>query len=122
MSSKIEVAIVDDHTMVIEGLKALLANYDTVTVGHTFMKGLDAYAHLSKNNTDIVLVDINLPDISGIELCGKLVSMHPEIKIIGISTHNDASMIRQMVHSGAKGYLIKNASADELYAAVERVY
>jgi len=121
MSNKIEVIIVDDHPMVIEGLKSLLSDYDILAVTHTFNTGKDAYDYLSVNACDVVLMDINLPDISGIELCGKLCAANPGIKILGMSTYNDASIIRQMVHKGAKGYLIKNASAKELYAAIEKV-
>ncbi|MFT3949737.1 MAG: response regulator transcription factor [Agriterribacter sp.] len=122
MNNKIEVIIVDDHPMVIEGLKSLLSNYDILSVTHTFTKGREAYEYLSGNNCDVVLMDINLPDISGIELCDKVSTVNTKLKILGMSTHNDASIIRQMVHKGAKGYLIKNASADELYTAIENVY
>ncbi|MCC6288603.1 MAG: response regulator transcription factor [Chitinophagaceae bacterium] len=122
MNSKIEVIIVDDHPMVIEGLKSLLSNYDILSVTHTFTKGMEAYDYLLANDCDVVLMDINLPDISGIELCGKVSAANTKLKILGMSTHNDASIIRQMVHKGAKGYLIKNASADELYTAIENVY
>jgi DNA-binding NarL/FixJ family response regulator len=123
MSSKIEIVIVDDHPMVIEGLKALLSNYnDTLTVTHTFTSGKEAYEYLSGGGDRVVLMDINLPDISGIELCEKLFAVNPKIKILGISTYNDASIIRQMVHKGARGYLMKNASAIELYTAIENIY
>lgn len=122
MSSNIEIIIVDDHPMVIEGLKSLLSNYDILVVTHTFTSGNEAYAYLSVNSCDIVLMDINLPDMNGIELCDKLCRTNPQLKILGMSTYNDASVIRQMVNKGAKGYLIKNASADELYAAIENVY
>jgi DNA-binding NarL/FixJ family response regulator len=122
MSNKIEIVIVDDHPMVIEGLKSLLSNYDTLSVKHTFTKGKEAYEYLSEDADHVVLMDINLPDISGIELCEKLFAANPKIKILGMSTYNDASIIKQMVHKGARGYLIKNASANELYTAIENVY
>ncbi|MBX3254319.1 MAG: response regulator transcription factor [Chitinophagaceae bacterium] len=122
MNNKIEIIIVDDHPMVIEGLKSLLSNYDILSVTHTFTRGKDAYEYLSAHAGGVVLMDINLPDINGIELCDKLCSVNPVIKILGMSTHNDASIIKQMVHKGARGYLIKNASAEELYAAIENVY
>lgn len=122
MNNKIEVIIVDDHPMVIEGLKSLLANYDILSVTHTFTRGKEAYEYLSLSKCDVVLMDINLPDINGIELCDKVCSANNRVRIIGMSTYNDASIIRQMVHKGAKGYLIKNASAEELYTAIENVY
>lgn len=121
MNNKIEVIIVDDHPMVIEGLKALLSNYDVLTVSHTFTKGKEAYEYLSVNSCDVVLMDVNLPDINGIELCDKLSSVNADLRILGMSTYNEASIIRQMIQNGAKGYLLKNASAKELYNAIENV-
>lgn len=121
MSNKIEVIIVDDHPMVIEGLKSLLSNYDILTVTHTFTRGDDAYEYLSVNSCDVVLMDINLPDINGIELCHKVCAANGGLRILGMSTYNDASIIRQMIQKGAKGYLLKNASANELYTAIEKV-
>ncbi|MFT4024579.1 MAG: response regulator transcription factor [Flavihumibacter sp.] len=122
MSNRIEVVIVDDHLMVIEGLKALLSGYDELTVTNSFTLGMDAYTYLLQHPGAVVLMDINLPDINGIELCEKLAAADPRLKIIGMSTYNDASVIRQMVQKGARGYLIKNATADELHDAIENVY
>lgn len=121
MNNKIELIIVDDHPMVIEGLKALLSSYDILSVTHTFTTGKEAYEYLSAGNCDVVLMDINLPDINGIELCGKLCAANPKLRILGMSTYNDPTIIRQMIHKGAKGYLLKNASAKELYMAIENV-
>ena len=122
MNSKIDVVIVDDHPMVVEGLKSLLSNFDTLRATHTFTNGREAYAYLSAAGSQVVLMDINLPDINGIELCGQLLAANPALKILGISTYNDPSMIKQMVQKGARGYLIKNASGNELCTAIETVY
>ncbi len=108
--------------MVIEGLKSLLSAYDTLSVTYTFTKGKEAYRFLEDGVCDVVLLDINLPDINGIELCEKLTARNSHIRILGMSTYNDASIIRQMVHKGARGYLLKNASPDELLQAIEQVY
>lgn len=122
MNQPIEIIIIDDHPMVIEGLKSLLSAYDTLSVTHTFTKGKEAYEFLEDGTCDVVLLDINLPDINGIELCEKLTTRNSKIRILGMSTYNDASIIRQMVHKGARGYLLKNASPDELLQAIEQVY
>lgn len=122
MIQPIEIIIIDDHPMVIEGLKSLLSVYEHLLVTHTFTKGNEAYNFLEEGYCDVILLDINLPDVNGIELCGKLKSRDHNVKILGMSTYNDASIIRQMVHKGARGYLLKNASPEDLLEAIEQVF
>jgi DNA-binding NarL/FixJ family response regulator len=81
----------------------------------------DAIPFLKKNQIDVILLDINLPDISGIDLCKKIHKEFPEIKILGISTFSERSYISRMIENGASGYLIKSASGDEIAEAIDTV-
>ncbi|WP_018628262.1 response regulator [Niabella aurantiaca] len=112
-------AIVDDHPIVIEGLKNLLASatgFDIVS----FTTGSDFLNYLKTNGADVVLLDIVLPDANGLELCRDIKKKYPDITILAISNQAERSIIQQMLQNGASGYLLKNASADELLDCIEK--
>lgn len=120
--SKIKTFIVDDHYMVIEGIRSLLQNDpDVVLIGHAFTAS-SCLTFLEKENPDVILMDIALPDQSGVDLCAVVKQKYPLIKILGLSTFNQHSFIEKMMESGASGYLLKNASGQELSNAVKKVY
>lgn len=115
----IQVFIIDDHPMVVAGIQALLSESGVAQIcgsAHTGQFGLDAL-HLSQ--PDVVLVDINLPDINGIDLCIRLRALYPELRIIGLSTFNERSYILRLMEAGASGYLLKNATRDEIEDALK---
>jgi len=115
------ILIVDDHPMVVAGLQQLLAQLDGIRVAATACNAFDAIALLREQRVDIILLDINLPDINGIDLCKKIKKEFPDIKILGISTFSERSYISRMINNGASGYLIKSASAEEIAAAIQTV-
>lgn len=115
---KINILVVDDHPMVLEGMKALLSNFDYITVSGTATNAYDAMAMLKAQPVDIVIADINLPEISGIELTAKIKKEFPGIKILAMSTFKERSYISQMIKNGASGYLVKSASKEEIEAAI----
>jgi DNA-binding NarL/FixJ family response regulator len=117
----IKVFIIDDHPMVVAGLNSLLGRLENIEVAGAVSNAFDAIPFLKKNKTDVILLDINLPDISGIDLCKKIHKEFPEIKILGISTFSERSYISRMIENGASGYLIKSASADEIAEAIDTV-
>jgi DNA-binding NarL/FixJ family response regulator len=78
-------------------------------------------AFLKNNQPDVILMDINLPDIDGIELCKEVKKNHPGIFILGLSTFNQQSFIQKMIDHGASGYVLKNASGKELLEAIQTV-
>ena len=119
---KIRVAIVDDHPLVIEGLKSLLRPYDNIKVIGSFETGKGMLDFLDHSDADIILLDINLPDISGIEVCQKIRTLYPNVDIIGLSTYGERSIVNQMIGNGAKGYLLKNVTETELIEAIIKVY
>ncbi|HEU5054850.1 MAG TPA: response regulator transcription factor [Hanamia sp.] len=117
----IKVFIIDDHPMVVEGLQSLLNRLKDIEVSGSVSNAFDAIPFIEKNIPDVILLDINLPEISGIELCKKIHQQLPSVKILGISTFSERSYISRMIENGASGYLIKSASAEEIAEAIQTV-
>ena len=116
-----KIFIVDDHYMVIEGIRSLLQNEKSVEwMGHA-MNAASCLAFLNKELPDVILMDINLPDINGIDLCKEVKTKYPSVFIIGLSTFNQQSFIQKMMDNGASGYVLKNATQEELTSAIETV-
>ncbi len=118
----IRTVIVDDHQMVIEGLKTLLNGYESIEITSFFTTGKAVLEFLKNQPVDIVLLDVNLPDINGVEVCKIINEKYPETKTLGLSTYNEPSIINQMIKNGVKGYLLKNATADELVHAITQIH
>ncbi|MDP3312734.1 response regulator transcription factor [Lutibacter sp.] len=117
----IKVFIVDDHYMVIEGIRSLLQNEKSIEwMGHA-MNAASCLAFLQQQQPDVILMDINLPDMSGIDLCKEVKMKYPSIHIIGLSSFNQQSFIQKMLDNGASGYLLKNATREELVYAIKTV-
>lgn len=117
----IKLFIIDDHYMVIEGLRTLLQFEKTIEwMGHA-MNATSAKAFLQNHVPDVILMDINLPDQNGVDLCKEVKELYPTIKIIGLSTFNQLSYIENMIQNGASGYLLKNATKDEMLVAIIEV-
>jgi DNA-binding NarL/FixJ family response regulator len=117
----IKVFIVDDHYMVIEGIRSLLQNEQAIEWSGHATNAASCMAFLQHNQPDIILMDINLPDKSGIELCREVKESFPSVFIIGLSTFNQQSFIQKMMDSGASGYVLKNATQEELMEAIGTV-
>lgn len=115
----VKVFIVDDHYMVIEGIHSLLQNEPTIEfVGHA-TNAQSCMAFLQRQQPDIILMDINLPDKKGIDLCLEVKTKYPTIQILGLSTFNQRSYIEKMMENGASGYLLKNAGKEELLKGID---
>jgi two-component system, NarL family, nitrate/nitrite response regulator NarL len=119
---KIKVLIVDDHPMVLEGMRSMLAQINFVEIAGTAANALEAMEQIKLNAPDIVITDINMPEISGMELALKIKKEFPAIKIIAMSTFKERSYISQMIQNGASGYLVKSASKEEIEEAILSVY
>ena len=120
-TEKIRILLVDDHSMVIEGMKAILGKIDGVSVVANASNAFEAIAKLKAITVDIAFIDINLPDVSGIELCSKINKEYPHIRMIALSTFKQRSYITQMIGNGASGYLLKSADKEEIEAAIHAV-
>ncbi|WP_346238775.1 response regulator transcription factor [Niabella insulamsoli] len=118
LAEKIEIAIVDDHPMVVEGLKTLLKKEKNI-VTHSFTNGANLISFLQNNEVDVVLLDIVLPDVNGIEVCKEIKTMASRTVVLALSNQAERSIILQMLQNGASGYLLKNVSADELLQCIE---
>ena len=118
----IEVFIVDDHKMVIEGMKLLLQNEPDITITGSALSGEEAVEKITKHQPDVVLMDINMPDKNGIDTCKELLKELPDTKIVTLSMHKESSLIKLMLDQGAKGYVLKNAGKKELTDAIKKVH
>jgi DNA-binding NarL/FixJ family response regulator len=117
----IKIFIVDDHYMVIEGIHSLLQNEKNIEwMGHA-TNAASCLAFLQNQMPDVILMDINLPDKSGIDLCKEVKDKYPGTYILGLSTFNQQSFIEKMIGSGASGYVLKNATQEELIEGIETV-
>lgn len=113
--------IVEDHSIIVEGLSSILNNAEELELAGTFLNAEDALEYLQANKTDVVLLDISLPEMSGIELCRVLKQQDKNIKIIALTNHTEKSVIQEMLQNGADGYLLKNTSKQDLVTAISQV-
>lgn len=118
----INVFIVDDHPLITEGLKSLLNDCEDICVVGTASNAIDALDALKRQPVDIAFLDINLPDISGVELCKKIRDKLPHIKCVALTTSNERSHVGRMMQNGAMGYLIKSSPKEELVKAIRQVH
>lgn len=116
-----KIFIVDDHYMVIEGIRSLLQNEKGIEWSGHAMSADSCLAFLKQQQPDVILMDINMPDKSGIDLCREVKEKYPSVFIIGLSTFNQQSFVQRMMENGASGYVLKNATRDEILDAVHTV-
>lgn len=120
--NKIAVLIVDDHPMVLEGMKSMLSQISFVEIAGLAGSAAEAITLLQTGTPHIVITDINMPETSGIELTAKICKEWPAVKVLAMSTFKERSYISQMIQQGASGYLLKSASKEEIEEAILSVY
>ncbi len=117
----VKVFITDDHYMIVEGIRSLLQHEKGIEwMGHA-MNAASCLAFLQQQQPDVILMDISMPDKSGIDLCKEVKEKYPNIHVIGLSTFNQQSFIQKMMDNGASGYVLKNATREEIIEAIEAV-
>lgn len=121
MHKPIKIFIVDDHKLITEGICSLLKNEQDIIICGYALTALSCMEWLLSNSTDIILMDISLPDINGINLCQQVKTKYPRIQVIALSTMNQGSYITSMMGNGASGYLLKNAERHEIIEAIHTV-
>lgn len=117
---KIKIVIVDDHPIVLQGFKQLLDDQEQLQIVGVFEEGLPVESFLKNNPIDVVLMDISLPDINGVLLCKQVKTRFPKTVVLMISNRSERSIILEAIANGASGYLLKNASIDELLLCIQQ--
>ena len=120
-NDSIRIMIVDDHQVVIDGIKLMLKDEENLVCVAEASTGREAIDKMAQLEVDLVLLDINLPDISGIEVCKKLSKEYDALKILALTMYDKGSFIQQMFKSGASGYILKNAGKEELLKAIKTI-
>ena len=117
----IKILIVDDHKMFVEGLESILAREDDIKIVHKCFEGKDVFNMTLLESVDVILLDINLPDITGIEISKRILKMKEDLKILVLSMHDEESYITEVLKSGALGYILKNTGRKELITAIRTI-
>ncbi|MDD1955673.1 response regulator transcription factor [Pseudomonas qingdaonensis] len=121
LSTKIRLALVDDHSLVRDGIKALLSVVHNVTVVGEAENGARAMEMVEQCKPDLLLVDINLPDINGLVLTRKIREKHPSLRVLVLSMHDSKEYVSESLRAGASGYVLKNSPSREIVAAIEAI-
>ena len=118
----IRVLIADDHTMFVDGIESILKSEpNIVTVGRCF-DGRSVLEFIRNHEIDLILLDVNLPEINGIEVCKEVTEFFPNVKVLAISMFNEESFVSEILNNGAKGYILKNTGREELIKAIQIIY
>ena len=119
--NKIRLAIIDDHAVVIDGLKAMLESFEQVEIVYTTQSGHELLRRFETDLPDVLLMDVQMPEINGMDLCRQVVKLHPTVKVIAFSSFDDSNYVKQLFRTGARGYLLKNSDKFTILKAVETV-
>lgn len=119
--SKLRIFLADDHAVVREGLKSLINSQPEMEVTGEADTGRTAWQQVKGCQPDVVVVDISMPDLNGVEVTERLKRDCPDVKVLALTVHEDTSYLRQLLQAGASGYLLKRAAAEELIRAIRVV-
>ncbi len=118
---KIKILLVDDHKLLRDGLRNIIEQKSNMEIIGEASDGREAIKIASKLQPNVIVMDVAMPGLNGIEAAKKINKNHPEIKIIGLSMHSEKQFIQGMFKAGAFGYLLKDGDADELITAISTV-
>jgi DNA-binding NarL/FixJ family response regulator len=119
--NKIRLAIIDDHAVVLDGLKTMLNAFEKLEVVYTTQSGHQLLEYFQSDAPEVLLMDIQMPEINGIDLCKQITKQHPSVKVIAFTSFDDSNYVKQIFRSGAKGYLLKNSDKQTILKAIETV-
>lgn len=117
----INVAIADDHQLVIDGIQLMLEPEEDMRLVMSALNGQSLLEQMDNAPIDVVLLDVNMPVLNGLETCKKLRTNYTKVKILGLSMMKEVSLIKLMLQNGANGFLLKNAGKDEVVDAIRKV-
>ena len=118
----IRLAVVDDHVIVRNGLEQLLATTDDIELVGMASNGLEALDLVAELEPDVVLMDLSMPEMDGVEATKRIVADHPGVRVLVLTSFSDQSRIMDALRAGAEGYLLKHSEPDEIAAAVRAVH
>ena len=114
----IHILIADDHQMFIDGIRSLLEDSRDIVVVGEARTGIEVLERCGEKQVDIVIMDINMPEMDGIQATRELLKRHPSVKILGLSMYNDREYISDILKAGAMGYILKNTGKESLLNAI----
>ena len=117
----IRILVADDHAMFVDGIESILKNEKDISVIGRCYDGQSVLDFVKDDQPDIILLDINLPDMTGIEVSKNVLSNHPNVKILAISMFNEESFVTEILNNGAQGYILKNTGREELLKAIHTI-
>lgn len=118
----IRIIICDDHPIINQGIESYFASHNKMRVVATANSVAKLRTLLATTTVDVLLLDINLPDGDGMELCAEVKKSYLELKVLGLSSLDERSVILRMLENGASGYLLKNAPMEEIEKAILHIY
>lgn len=121
MSQPIRVAVVDDHPMVAEGIEAILESYDDLAVVATISDGQEMIDRLEALAPDVILMDLNMPGLSGLSCTEMILERRPETRILVLSMHDSPEYISTALSHGARGYVLKDVPTEKIKDAIDAV-
>ncbi|NOQ74043.1 MAG: response regulator [Crocinitomix sp.] len=119
---KIKVLIADDHPLVAEGIKNSIASNENITIVKMAENGKVALEYIEVNLVDIALLDIDMPEMNGIQCATEILKHHKEVKVLMLSMYQEKSMIKKLMDLGVKGYLLKTIATHELIEAIQTIH
>ncbi len=117
----IRLLVADDHQILLDGFELIFRNSEEIEVVATATNGKMVLDVLKKQAVDVILMDIGMPEMTGLEACKEVRKKYPKVKVIALSTYKNPSYIKRMTQNGAVGYLLKSSPADEIKIAIKKV-
>lgn len=117
----IRILVADDHTLLRQALAALLAAQEGLQVVAEASNGREALDKARAHCPDVIIMDVSMPDLNGVEATARIMEECPGVKVVGLSMHGDRAFVERMLKAGAVGYLLKSAAFQELHTAVREV-
>ncbi len=119
--SATRVIVVDDHTLVRAGIRELLSTTDDICVVGEATNGAEAMGLIRQQEADLLLLDLSMPGVAGVDLIRRLIAEFPRLPILMLSMHNDGAIVSRILKAGAKGYVTKDCEPETLLGAIRKV-